>query len=74
MTKRRWVTFGLRGLLLLVLVIGLWLGWAVHKARQQREAVAAVKKFGGWVHYDYEFAPGPVVDDAPRRGHRSPGE
>jgi hypothetical protein len=60
MARRRWWTFGLRGLLLLIVAIGLWLGWAVHEARQQREAAAAVKKFGGFVHYDYEFVVGPV--------------
>jgi hypothetical protein len=61
MRKRRWNTIGLRGLMLVVLVIGLWLGWAVHRARQQREAVKAVQTFGGFVHYDWEFANGPVI-------------
>ena len=32
-----------------------WLGWIVNKAREQREAVAALQKFGGFVHYDWEF-------------------
>jgi hypothetical protein len=58
--KHRRFAFSVRMLLLLVLVIATWLGWAVHKARQQREAVAAIEKFGGWVHYDYEFVNGPV--------------
>jgi len=58
--KGRWKTISLRGLLLLVLVIALCLGWIVHKAREQREAVAALQKFGGFVHYDWEFALGPV--------------
>ena len=58
--KARWKTISLRGLLLLVLAIALWLGWIVHKARQQREAVAAFQKFGGFVHYDWEFVDGPV--------------
>ena len=53
--KVRWKTISLRGLLLLVLAIALWLGWIVHKSRQQREAVAALQKFGGFVHYDWEF-------------------
>jgi hypothetical protein len=60
MTRRRWIALTVRGLLLLVLVIGLGLGWVIHRARKQREAVAAVKEFGCWVHYDYEFAPGRV--------------
>jgi len=59
--RRRWIAFSIRGVLAFILVLALWLGWLVHQARQRREAVAAVKQFGGWVHYDYEFAPGPVV-------------
>ena len=58
--RRRWKTISLRGSLLLVLAIALWLGWVVNKARQQREAVAALQKFGGFVHYDWEFVNGPV--------------
>ena len=60
MPKIRWKTISLRGLLLLILAIALWLGWIVQKARQQREAVAALQKFGGFVHYDWEFVDGPV--------------
>jgi hypothetical protein len=45
---------------LLILAIALWLGWIVNKAREQREAVAALQKFGGFVHYDWEFVDGPV--------------
>jgi hypothetical protein len=58
--RARWKTISLRGLLVLVLAIALLLGWIVHKARQQREAVAALQKFGGFVHYDWEFVDGPV--------------
>ena len=60
-SRRRRFTFGVRGMLAFILIIGLGLGWVVHGARQQREAVAAVKNFGGWVHYDDEFAPGPIA-------------
>jgi hypothetical protein len=41
--------------LVLVLLFGLWLGWQVHLARKQREAVAAVKEYGGFVRYDWEL-------------------
>ena len=58
--KVRWKTISLRGPLLVILVIALWLGWIVNKARQEREAVAALQKFGGLVHYDWEFVNGPV--------------
>jgi hypothetical protein len=56
----RWKTISIRGLLLLVLAIALCLGWIVHKAREQRETVAALQKFGGFVHYDWEFVNGRV--------------
>jgi hypothetical protein len=59
-TRPRWTTISLRGLLLLVLAIALWLGWIANQAREQREAVAALQKFGGFVHYDWEFVNGPV--------------
>ena len=36
------------------------LGWIANRARQQREAVAALQKFGGFVHYDWEFVDGRV--------------
>jgi hypothetical protein len=58
--KVRWKSISVRGLLLLILVIALWLGHIVYKARDQREAVAALQKFGGFVHYDWEFVDGPV--------------
>jgi hypothetical protein len=47
---RHWLRFSVRGLLGLVLVIGSGLGWIVHQAHVQRDAVAANKNFGGIVH------------------------
>ena len=41
---RRFLRFSVRGLIVLVLVIGVWLGWLVRSARIQREAVAAIRK------------------------------
>ncbi len=58
--RSRWKTISLRGLLLSIVAIALGLGWIVHKAREQREAVASLQKFGGFVHYDWEFVGGPV--------------
>jgi internalin A len=52
---RRFLRFSLRGLIALVLVIGLGLGWIVRSARIQREAVAAIKDAGGSVWYDWEW-------------------
>jgi hypothetical protein len=58
--RARWKTISLRGLLLIIVAIALWLGWVVTRARDQRRAVAALQKFGGFVHYDWEFIDGPV--------------
>jgi internalin A len=50
---RRYLRFSVRGLIFFVLVIGAVLGWVVHEARVQRDAVAAIEKAGGWVSYDW---------------------
>ena len=50
--RRRFLRFSVRGLIVLVMVIGGWLGWIVRAARIQREAVAAIRNAGGHVHYD----------------------
>jgi hypothetical protein len=47
--------------MLVVLGIAVLLGWQVNKAREQRRAVAAIQKYGGWVHYDYEFVNGKLT-------------
>ena len=52
---RRWrprLRLSVRGLMVLVLVLGGGFGWVVHRARVQREAVAAIKRAGGEVSYD----------------------
>jgi internalin A len=52
---RRFLRFSVRGMIVLVLVIGVWLGWIVHSARVQRQAVAAIERAGGKVAYDWEY-------------------
>ena len=52
---RRYLRFSVRGLIVLVLVIGGWLGWIVRSARIQRDAVAAIQNAGGVVMYDWEW-------------------
>ena len=47
-------------LMLVILAIGLWLGYRANLARDQKRAVAAVMADRGWVHYADEFAMGPV--------------
>ena len=45
---RRYLRFSVRGLIVLVLVIGAGLGWIVRNAHIQREAVAAIYSAGGF--------------------------
>ena len=56
--------FSLRGLIVLVLIVGCWLGWMVRSAQIQRAAVAAIERSGGWVWYDWHFNNGSVVRNA----------
>ncbi len=49
--KRRLLQFNLRGMLLLLVVIAASLSWTMHKARQQRNAVAELRTYGYWVNY-----------------------
>src|SRR6478672_8027951 len=49
--------FNLRTLLLAITALGVWMAWYVSAARRQAEAVAQVRKLGGWVLYDFEFDP-----------------
>ncbi len=53
-TWRRRLRISVRGLIVLVLIIGAGLGWIVNGARIQREAVAAIRRDGGVVLYDWE--------------------
>ena len=63
---RRRISVG--GLMLVILVIGLWLGYRANLARDQKRAVAAVMADRGWVHYADEFA---MVRSRSRRATRS---
>ena len=55
---RRLLRFSVRGLIVIVLVVGGWLGWIVRSARIQREAVAAIRKTEGLVLYDWQWKDG----------------
>ncbi len=50
----RRLTLSLRVFLVLVLVVGGWLGWRIRRASLQRRAVAAIREAGGLVWYDYQ--------------------
>ncbi len=67
---RRVLRLSLRSLLVVVLVIGAWLGWIVHKARVQRDAVAAIRKLQGTVRYDWERKDGRAISNGKPWGPR----
>jgi internalin A len=58
---RRFLRFSVRGLIVLVLVIGAGLGRIVHDAHVQRDAVAAIRRAGGEVEYDCYWSNGSRV-------------
>ncbi len=62
---RRFLRFSVRGLIVVVLVIGGWVGWIVRSAQIQREAVAAIANAGGIVSYDWEW-----YDGKPKPGRK----
>ena len=55
-----------RGLMIVVSVVGVWLGWVVRCAHIQRDAVATIQKGGGTVSYDWEWANGKYVAESCR--------
>src|SRR5262245_2007903 len=60
--SRRWRLsprrISVRALMIAVLVLGVGLGWVVHRARVQRDAVAAIEHAGGRVVYDWAWVDG----------------
>jgi len=55
--ERRWwsyLRFSLRGLLVLVLIVGGSLGWLTRSAQIQRDAVSSIRRAGGLVTYDWQ--------------------
>jgi internalin A len=54
-TWRRRLRISVRALLVLVLLMGVGLGWIVNGARIQREAVTAIRRDGGVVSYDWDW-------------------
>jgi hypothetical protein len=55
---RRILLFSVRGLIVVVLMIGAGLGWLVRSAHIQRDAVAAIERAGGSVNYDWQWSNG----------------
>lgn len=53
--RRGWgLRFSLRGLLIVITLLCVSLAWRLHRAKQQREAVLAIRAASGWVYYDYQ--------------------
>ena len=46
----------MRGLMALVLIIGGGLGWVIHRAHVQRDAVAAIRRVGGEAAYSWQWS------------------
>jgi hypothetical protein len=53
---RRYLRFSMRTLLVLMTLLSLWLGYHAKRATDQRAAVRMIRKLGGSVMYDYQFA------------------
>lgn len=56
--RRRWLRFSLRGLLVAVTLVCIWLGWNVERKRRQQELISAIQELGGVVAY--QTAPTPL--------------
>ena len=64
--RRRCLQYSLRTFFVLVTVLCVcfgWLGLKVHRANEQRKAVAWVRKMRGKVLYDYKFHEGAYLED-----------
>ena len=67
---RKRLRFSLRGLIVLVFVLAIWLGSLVRSAHTQRDSVAAIRSAGGVVLYDWEWHDGGFVSGNSRRPRR----
>ncbi len=63
-TRRFRPRFRLRTFLVLLTIFCVWLGWHVHGVRRQREAVAAIREYGGFCYYDYQCKEGKPDHDS----------
>jgi hypothetical protein len=59
--RRSWIQFNGRAAVIGVAAAAVFLGLEVNWARKQTTAVAAVKAYGGFVHYDHEYVKGAYV-------------
>ena len=54
-TRRRWLQFSLRGLLIVVTLVAVWLGWNVHVVRQRKAALAEIRSMRSALYFDVGF-------------------
>src|SRR3569623_2222441 len=54
MNRRRYLTFSLRTLFVVLTSLTVWLGFVVNRVREQREAVRAIEALTGRVQYDWQ--------------------
>jgi hypothetical protein len=73
-SRRRWLRFSLRAMLLVVLVVAVVLGWTMHKVRQQGPAAVVLTGLGCVIQYStddsltvLERLRGLTTNDEPRR-------
>src|SRR3954454_5390703 len=55
------VQFTVRRMMSLVLIVGVGLGWVVHRVHVQQDAVTAILRAGGAVQYDWQYEDGSRV-------------
>src|SRR5262245_2297279 len=52
--RRRWLSFSLRGLFLVITIACIWLAIVATRARRQAAAIAKVQELKGVLHFDYQ--------------------
>jgi hypothetical protein len=67
---RRRLRFSVRGLMIVTLLIAAWLGSIVRDAKVQRDAVAAIRRTGGMIDYDWQGRNGVINALRPPRWPR----
>jgi hypothetical protein len=63
---RRRLRLSVRALMVLVLIFGGGLGWVIHRAQVQHDAVAAIKRAGGKIAYSWQWSKGLPVFPIPK--------
>jgi internalin A len=56
--RKRLRGLSIRMLMLVVLIVGGWLGWLCYRARVQGEALAAIERAGGKIWFDWQWKNG----------------